>query len=163
MRDVKGFESYYGITDDGRVFSKRNQIFLKPYVNTGGYLRVNLTVGGKTTHAYIHRLVAEAFVPNPHNLSVVNHIDADVTNNRVENLEWCTQKDNIKHSRKLGNQHKDTPVIAMNIITGEKAEFSSLKESGIELFGKPWALVYAHQKATAGVFYKGCWMFEERR
>lgn len=163
FKDVKGFEPYYSVTDTGKVFSKRTKIFLKPYVNTGGYLRVNLVVNGTTTHAYIHRLVADAFIPNPKKLPVVNHIDADVTNNHVENLEWCSQKSNIKHSRKLGNQNKDTPVSALNIITGEQYNFASLKEGGLALYGKPWALIYSHRKANNGCFFKGCWLFEERR
>ena len=51
FKDVKGFEPYYSVTDTGKVFSKRTKIFLKPYVNTGGYLRVNLVVNGTATHA----------------------------------------------------------------------------------------------------------------
>lgn len=163
FKDVKGFEPYYSVTDTGKVFSKRTKIFLKPYVNTGGYLRVNLVVNGTATHAYIHRLVADVFVSNPKKPPVVNHIDADVTNNHVENLEWCSQKSNIEHSRKLGNQNKDTPVSALNIITGEQYNFANLKEGGLALYGKPWALIYSHRKANNGRFFKGCWLFEERR
>lgn len=76
---------------------------LRSYPNENGYLKVNLyDAFGHCKKKYVHRLVAEAFLPNPENKPNVNHIDCDVKNNSVENLEWCTQSENIRHAVKLG-------------------------------------------------------------
>lgn len=71
--------------------------FLKPKKDRGGYLYVNLAYNGKYKSVKIHRLVALAFINNPNNLPVVNHIDENKTNNKVSNLEWVTIKDNNKY------------------------------------------------------------------
>lgn len=69
-----------------------------------GYPRVGLWKNGTQIHYVVHRLVAKAFIPNPQNKPNINHIDANKENNHVSNLEWCTQKENINHSLKLGLQ-----------------------------------------------------------
>ena len=103
---IVGYEGLYEVDKDGNVYSivhdaHRRKRQLRAYPNESGYMKVNLyDVTGKCKKKYIHRLVAEAFVPNPDNLPVVNHIDCDKANNHVNNLEWCTQKDNIAHSIK---------------------------------------------------------------
>lgn len=69
----------------------------------GGYRKVNLyDKRGKCSKKYVHRLVAEAFIPNPENKPNVNHIDCNRQNNKASNLEWCTQSENIKHAVKCG-------------------------------------------------------------
>lgn len=158
IKGIPGYEELYGVDDEGNVWSLRNQIILKPYVNTGGYLRVNLCDSGKMQHKYIHRLVAESFVPNPEGYGVVNHKNADPSDNRAVNLEWCDQRYNIRYSRDLGNQN-DIPVRAFSPITGEIREFKNLKEAGEDLFGKWWALRYLCRK-HGKKFYKGQWAFE---
>ena len=70
---------------------------LKPIKNRYGYMYVNLRKDGVTKQQYIHRLVAQAFIPNPNNLPEVNHKDEDKTNNNVKNLEWCDRKYNINY------------------------------------------------------------------
>ncbi len=70
---------------------------------SGGYIYTSVFVDGKLKQYSTHRLVAEAFIPNPNNFQVVNHKDGDRTNNNVENLEWCSQEDNIHH---MVNMHK---------------------------------------------------------
>lgn len=105
---VKGFEGLYEIDTDGNVYSivhdaHRRKRQLKAYPNERGYMKVNLYDSqGKCKKKYIHRLVAEAFIPNPDNKPNVNHINCDVKDNRLINLEWCTQSENIKHAIKLG-------------------------------------------------------------
>lgn len=158
VKDVKGYEGLYGVDEMGNVWSYRNKLILKPYVNTGGYLKVNLCHCGKVEHKYVHRLVAEAFVENLNGYSVVNHINADPADNRVINLEWCDQGYNIRYSRNLGNQN-DIPVRAFSPITGEIKEFKNLKTAGEALFGKWWALRYLCRK-YGKQFYKGQWIFE---
>ena len=87
----------YVITSDGKVYSKRRKIFLKPFYNTKKYLCVDLP---NNKSARIHRLVAESFILNPNNLSQVNHIDGDKSNNNISNLEWCDCRSNIIHYHK---------------------------------------------------------------
>ena len=94
-KEVKGYEGLYQVSNYGNVRSKRG--VLKPQARQHGYLGVMLYgKGGHPTKGFktysVHRLVAEAFVPNPNGYAEVNHIDEDKTNNRAENLEWCTRK-----------------------------------------------------------------------
>lgn len=98
MRDIPGYEGLYGITSCGRVWSYRAKRFLKPFDNGKGYLRVSLRKDGKRKDFLVHRLVAETYLPNPDNLSQVNHKDEDKSNNALPNLEWCTAVYNINYS-----------------------------------------------------------------
>ena len=95
-KEIEKYKGYY-ITDDGVVFSKRFNRPLKSFVNEGGYLVVPLTQNGKTKQERVHRLVATTFIPNPESKPQVNHINGVKTDNRVENLEWCTSNENIQH------------------------------------------------------------------
>lgn len=93
-KQIDGFENYY-ISNYGRVWSKsHNQILAPSYIT--GYKRVHLwsKAEGKNIGRLIHRLVAEAFIPNPEEKPFIDHIDGDRTNNYVENLRWCTRKEN---------------------------------------------------------------------
>ena len=109
MKPIKGYENLYSVDEQGNVYSlvttnSRRKGILKPHPKNG-YLAVNLHKDGKVKHYYIHRLVAEAFIPNPQNKPNVNHRDCDTKNNSVENLEWCTQSENILHCVRCG-RHK---------------------------------------------------------
>lgn len=105
---IKGFEGLYEVDTSGRVFSivadaHRRKRELKQYSNEAGYMKVNLyDLEGQCKKKYIHRLVAEAFIPNPQGLKEVNHIDCNKLNNSVENLEWCDRLYNLEHSYKNG-------------------------------------------------------------
>lgn len=90
----------YWISSDGRV-KNQNDLVLYTRVHNG-YVDTSLYVNGKNVHPRIHRLVAEAFIPNPKMLPQVNHIDGDKLNNKVSNLEWVTRKENMQHAWKTG-------------------------------------------------------------
>lgn len=99
---VKGYEGLYEISDWGRVKSLNyrgtgKEQILHQTQNKSGYMYVPLHKDGKTKSCRVHRLVAEAFVPNPNNLPEVNHIDENKQNNRSENLEWCDRLSNVRH------------------------------------------------------------------
>lgn len=97
MIDIKGYEGLYAITEDGQVWSYRTKQFRKPFVNNSGYLQVSLIIHSKVKNFLIHRLVAEAYIPNPNNLPEVNHKDENKLNPHYTNLEWCTHEENINY------------------------------------------------------------------
>lgn len=99
-KPVPGFEGLYMVSQLGGVYSTRSRRRLSP--TKTGYAIVTLYKDGKSTSRAVHRLVAEAFLPNPDNLQIVNHKDGNKQNNRLENLEWCTQKENVAHAIKMG-------------------------------------------------------------
>lgn len=116
---------------------------LRSFDNSTGYKQVNLIDGnGVEKKKYVHRLVALTFLPNPNNLTDVNHKDGDKSNNRVSNLEWVTHAENVRHSiEKLGNKPKGPKAKkVMNTITGEI--FTSVKEVS-KKYEAPTSSIYA--------------------
>ena len=98
-KDKKDYEGHYQVSNCGRIKSLNyinsgKERILKPLTNSSGYLFVKLCKDGITKTYYVHRLVAEAFIPNPNNYKEVNHKDECKTNNVVTNLEWCDSKYN---------------------------------------------------------------------
>ena len=100
-KKIEGFENY-SVSDQGRVRRDNSGRILKPGKNIPGYLMVSLYKNGKKYNKSIHRLVAEHFIPNPENRPEVNHRNAVKTDNRLENLEWSTRLENMKHAFEAG-------------------------------------------------------------
>jgi len=115
-KDIPGWIGLYRVSTHGRVKSMERMIiagtrdkivrprYLKFGVDKDGYLSVTLAKEGVNKSYRVHRLVAMAFIPNPENLPLVNHIDNDVQNNCVWNLEWGTPLSNMQHSVKQGRK-----------------------------------------------------------
>ena len=101
MKDIKGYEGQYAITMSGRVWSYKSNKFLKPYKEQDGYLRVSLrTPGERIPKKFkVHRLVAEAFIPNLDNQPQVGHIDDNPLNNSWDNLYWTNPKNNNNYGK----------------------------------------------------------------
>ena len=110
-KDLVGFEGYYEVSNLGNVKRKKNKTIykdgriayfsetvLKKATTKKGYEMVYLSVKSKKHSKLVHRLKANTFIPNPLNKKTVNHIDCDKKNNRVDNLEWLTNKENMKHA-----------------------------------------------------------------
>jgi len=110
-KDVVGFEGYYEVSDTGIVRRKLNdtiykdgrvarfsQTELKPAIDKKSYQKVYLSVGSKKYTKRVHRLVSLTFIPNPHEKICVNHKDTNKQNNSVDNLEWCTNTENMRHA-----------------------------------------------------------------
>lgn len=101
-KDVAGYEGLYLVSDQGDLFSIRSGRVLKPNISKDGYWKVVLSDHGKRQTLRVHRLIAEAFVPNPQRKSVVNHKDGNKLNNRADNLEWVTVLENTIHAVETG-------------------------------------------------------------
>lgn len=111
-KDVIGYEGFYQVSNLGNVkrvgsFRGVNKAYLENYYltkvdNGKGYLRVKLTVNNKSKRIMLHRIIAEAYIPNPNNYKVINHINGNKKDNSIENLEWCTQSYNCLHSVAMG-------------------------------------------------------------
>lgn len=100
MKDIKGYEGLYAATEDGKIWSYSRKKFLSPIkIKATGYYKVNLSKDGKQTTKYIHRLVAETFIPNEKQLPQVDHINRNKEDNRVENLRWVSVSDNLRNTK----------------------------------------------------------------
>ena len=143
IKEVKGFPGYF-VGDDGIVYStKKNgghQREMTPMhlkVDKDGYLEVAMYSNGKRYFRRVHRIVAEAFIPNDGHLPQINHKDGDVQNNRVFNLEWCTCQENLIHSfRVLGRKPSITTAKAIKLTnkqTGETTYFATERDCAFYL------------------------------
>lgn len=110
MKDIENYEGLYAITEDGKLWSYRRKKFLRIQDNGIGYKICTLYKNGKATMYYIHRIVAQAFIPNPNNWPQINHKDENPANNRVENLEWCTQE----YNNNYGSHREKLSIVAKN-------------------------------------------------
>jgi hypothetical protein len=100
--DIKGYEGIYKVYEDGRVWSYRRDIFLKPTITNRGYPSVLLSVASKQNRFLVHRLVALSFIPVVANKPFINHKDGNKLNCDYTNLEWCTPPENSKHALENG-------------------------------------------------------------
>ena len=131
MKDIRNYENMYAVTEDGRVWSYKSNKFLKQTLLNRGYLQVELYNNGVGKKFLIHRLVAEAYLPNPDNLPQVNHKDENKQNNSVEKLEWCTEKENDNY----GNRNKNIAranATAVRCVELDRI-FESISEAAREL------------------------------
>ena len=139
MKDIKGYEGLYAITSCGKVWSYRRKKFLKPSISVDGYLRVQLKNKENIKTIEIHRLVAEAYIPNPEGKKTVNHIDEIKSHNYVGNLEWNTIKENANYgtrTQKISKKSKGKSRIAQKIYCVElertfNSQQDAVKELGI--------------------------------
>ena len=126
-RDIPGYAGRYQVSDLGRVRS-RERGTLKPFICRNGYHIATLSRGGHRFRVGVHRLVALAFLPNLEDKPQVNHIDGNKSNNRPENLEWCTCSENNLHRRRVlngGGGRAQRAVMLLN--TGQT--FKSITEA----------------------------------
>jgi hypothetical protein len=103
-KDVVGYEGLYRISNQGtvcRLYKNGKVNFMTPRI-LNGYWRVKLCNGNTQKEYFLHRLIAQAFIPNPENKPEINHINGIKTDNRIENLEWVTRSENAIHATKTG-------------------------------------------------------------
>lgn len=142
------YKGEYKISDNGLVYSLKSNKLLSINLTSNGYVYVMLSKKGKQKTHRIHRLVAEAFIPNPENKCDVNHIDSNRTNNVLKNLEWATRSENLRHCVKTRNiidgennyraKYKRWQIIIMRYLYHEKkwkgktiAKVMNIKESNV--------------------------------
>ena len=157
--DAKGYEGLYAVSTDGQIWSRRTQKLMHPAL-TNGYWRLELyDINRKKVRVYVHRLIAETFIPNPENKPTVNHINEIKTDNRVENLEWATYHEQNVHGTRTARvkahtdwakrwsrmdykeinrkrrshirhpKHPPIPVIQMDVYGHEIARYSSIRQA----------------------------------
>lgn len=97
-KDIKDYEGLYQVSNLGNVIGIKSGKILKIYKSKRGYCMIGLYKNNNNKNFSIHRLVAMAFIPNPYNKPCVNHKNGILTDNMVENLEWCTYSENLKHA-----------------------------------------------------------------
>ena len=127
---IDNIETNYSVSEDGIIRNDNTNKILSQRIQQG-YCHVGLTINGKAKSCRVHRLVAQAFIPNPENKPYVNHIDGIRSNNNVENLEWCTPKENTQHAVKTGLMlpTRERVVIQFSLEGERLAEYVSLAEA----------------------------------
>lgn len=125
----------YEVNSKGEIRHKIRKHILKPRSNKGGYMYVNFKINGKNTNFAVHRIVANAFLPNPNGYIEVNHKDYDKTNNCIENLEWVSSSINKKHAF-LKQENRDSRAKGVNQFSKDGKfikTFSSVTEAAKEM------------------------------
>ena len=180
-RDIKDFEGLYMISSCGRILSCSKEVMggnglrkTKPKLSIPGecrgYYQARLYKNNKQHCPYIHRLVAESFIPNPSNYKYVDHIDGNCTNNNVENLRWCTANMNRlnpitheKHRKSMSKSKrlkivKIKPIVRININNPSDVEaYLSLNDAIKDGFNKSGISECCHKKRYSHRGYK--WYF----
>lgn len=164
-KPIKGYENLYEISNIGLVKALGNgdprgskKRILKPALSSTGYLTVSLSMNGKVHRIAVHRLIAKAFIGNPRNLPEINHINSVKTDNRIENLEWCTSRQNRSHYTKtLDTSSKHTGVhwhklnkrwVATIRIDGKRRHLGNFENEQAAAEAYRWALAARKGDAT---------------
>lgn len=159
FRPIEGYEGLYEVSNLGKVRSigYRKERILKPVIDIGGYSTVHLVKEGKLKWFKVHRLVAQAFIPNTEGLPQINHIDEDKTNNRVDNLEWCTGSYNIRYGThnermvqtKISNGNADPEMCGLTK-DGDRKKYYRLRyqknREKMRKYQREWARKYRLKK-----------------
>lgn len=172
---INGFPGYF-VSDKGRVWSEKSQQFMTPKpMDRQGHLGFCLRADGEAHYCYLHRLVAEAFIPNPDNLPIVRHIYDNPNRNEAGDLLWGTQKDNLNDAVRNGRAYSFTPedreksyaksrtaVVATELTTCGRRDFRGQSDAAKELGipqGNIWKVLTGERRQAGGYHFE----YAERR
>lgn len=120
VRPVVGFEGSYSVTSCGKIWSHKSNKFMSPSDNGHGYKNLMLSKNGKLYSYYVHRLVAEAYIPNPDNLPQASHLDESRDTNHINNLTWATEKENsnmpLHRERQIESKGKQCMCVETGVV-----------------------------------------------
>lgn len=164
-KPIKGFEEKYYISNKGNVLAKNygrsgKSKLLKPTLSTTGYLKVELWTGTKRKIYKLHRLIAEAFIPNPENKPCIDHINTIRTDNRIENLRWVTHKENMRNILTIKKCSENAKKREFSEETRKKLSYTTKHRKNAEaiLIKMKKASVEAHKKKVicieTGIIYE---------
>ena len=130
---VVGFEKYE-VSNLGKIRNIKSGKILKPWLHNNGYLMHCLYKNNKSKNLLLHRIVATAFIDNPEEKPCVNHIDENKLNNDLNNLEWCTERENLRHGTrtKRGAEKRCKKVVQLDLNDNVLNVFKSIKQAGQE-------------------------------
>lgn len=148
-KEIEGFDNYQ-ISNLCRVKNIKFNRLVKPLLDNRGYIMVNLYKEGKMKRLSLHRLIAIAFIPNPENKPCIDHINTDRSDNRIENLRWCTQKENHNNPLSLINHSK---AAKGRIVSEEQKKNQSEKMKG-RYKGNKWGSKKIIQLTLDGNFVR---------
>ena len=152
MKDVIGYEGLYAVTSCGKIWSYKRKKFLRPFADTKGYLKVGLYKDGERKWYYIHRLVCEAYIPNPEGLPQVNHKDENKTNNCLQNLEWCDAKYNMNYGTRTEKTKK--PILQYDLDGNFIRSWPSATDVGKEFRKNIVSCLTGRTKTAYGYIWK---------
>jgi len=140
-KDVKNYEGLYQVSNLGRIKSLERYVnhlngarivhekILKPVIDNTGYYVVSLWKNNKHSRPHIHRLVAQTFIPTIKNKPHINHIDGNKLNNFINNLEWCTPKENVVHAYRTGLNENNRKINQYDLNGNFIKTWNSIKEA----------------------------------
>ena len=154
IKDIKGYEGLYAVSSCGKIWSYVNNRFLVPrHQRKTGYDKVHLVKDGQIRDFLVHRLVAEAFIPNPENKPQVNHLDENKTNNHIENLTWVTRRENVNYGTRNIRVAKANSKAVQCVETGLIYESTAVASRTLALAASSISMALKYSHRTAGGFH----------
>lgn len=152
---IELFGKQFVLYSDGKLFDIEKGEFRNAHNTTKGYLEYVLCCEGERKYILVHRLVAEAFIPNPDNKPCIDHINAIKTDNRVQNLRWVTHQENMNNpiTYKMVNAAKNKPIIGFDENGNEVCRFNSVSEAVLAGYSRKCGMVANGQRIKSNNLY----------
>ena len=158
-KDIIDYTGLYQVSNFGRIKSLKKEKIMKQRKDKDGYLLIDLHKNSKKKTFKVHRLVAQAFIPNPNNLLQINHIDEIKQNNSVNNLEWCSQKYNVNYGSciKKSSEKHNKKILKCDLNGNPIKQYNSITEASNEnkcFISNISAVCRGKQKTAYGFIWK---------